>query len=208
MLFFIFGSLASGKSTLLRQVEGEALDLVVVEDDVPRPARTKAERQRLLERRLAEIRSAEGDHDVLYAGQSPLDELLACPVATEFAGIAPCLIDCSDPVRIERLQSRGWPNTIPELDMLGWAEWMRRHAQDPQHEQPVLLDGGASELRWDRWNRWRRGDPRWQVTVIDNTGDEPAATLARLIEWISSQRRLMTAGALPLAEGWESVGPT
>lgn len=204
MLFFIFGSLASGKSTLLRQVEGKALDLVVAGDDVPRPARTKAERQRMLERRLAEIRGAEGDQDVLYAGQSPLGELLACPIATEFAGIAPCLIDCSDPVRIERLQSRGWPNTIPEADVLGWAEWMRRHSEDPQHDQSVLLNGGATELRWDNWTGWRRGDRRWRVTVMDNTEEEPAATFDRLVEWISAQRRLMAASALPLGAGWES----
>jgi hypothetical protein len=202
MLFFLFGSLASGKSTLLRQIEGQGLDLVVVEPDIPRPATTKAERQRLLQLRLVEIGGELGERDVLYAGQSPLGELLACRIATEFAGIAPCLVDCSDMARIQRLRSRGWPSSIPDADVLGWAEWMRRHAQDPRHRQEVLLEGGASGLRWDHWIGWRRGDPRWQVTVIDNTEEEPAATVVTVIDWISAQRQLMASGALPLAKGW------
>lgn len=202
MLFFVFGSLASGKSTLLRQFGAGGTHLVVVESDFLGVARSKSERQRDLQQRLARIRDEQGECDVLYAGQSPLGELLACPVATDFPGIAPCLLDCRDSVRIARLRSRGWQNTIPEPDVLRWAEWMRGHALDPQHDQAVLFDGGARELLWDRWISWRRGDARWKVTVIDNSDDESTATLERMHQWIETQRQLIEIGELPLAAGW------
>jgi hypothetical protein len=203
MLFFVFGSLASGKSRLLRALRGKVSDIALVDADLPRPAKSKADRQRRLQQCLEEIRSEGGPIDVLYAGQSPLGELLACPVATEFAGIAPCLLDCGDAIRIQRVRSRGWRNDTSESDLLRWSAWMRLHAVNPQHDQSVLIAGGAAELRWERWNRWQRSDARWQVTVIDNSYDEQAETTQRLLAWIASRRRLLTAGRLPLAAGWD-----
>ncbi|MBJ7596462.1 hypothetical protein [Candidatus Nephthysia bennettiae] len=202
MLFFVFGSLGSGKSTLLRRLRGDMPDMALVDADVPRAAVSKVERQRQLQERLEAI-SRGPQADVLYAGQSPLGELLACPVATEFAGIAPCLLDCGDTIRIQRVRSRGWRNDTSELDLLRWAAWMRLHAANPQHDQSVLIEGGAPELRWERWNRWRRGDARWQVTVFDNSYDDEAETIRRFLTWIESRRRLLADGRLPLVAGWD-----
>ncbi|MDQ6741928.1 MAG: hypothetical protein M3Z97_03335 [Candidatus Dormibacteraeota bacterium] len=164
---------------------------------------SKAERQRRLQNRLAEIRREDGRADVLYAGQSPLGELLACPIATEFAGIAPCLLDCRDSIRIQRVRSRGWQNDIRESDLLRWSTWMRLHAVDSQHDQSVLVAGGAPGLRWETWNRWQRGDPRWRVNVIDNSHQDLAATIERLLAWIADQSGLQKAGELPLTAGWD-----
>jgi hypothetical protein len=59
------------------------------------------------------------------------------------------------------------------------------HAVDPQWRQDVIRDESAPEMCWERWETWLRGDPRWQVQLIDTTAmtiEEVALEVSRWIE--------------------------
>jgi hypothetical protein len=73
-------------------------------------------------------------------------------------------------------------------DYLSWAEWMRRHAADPQW-MPEIIVRGDSEMHWERWRDWQAGDPRWSVNVVDTTARSLEQTVADLREWIEAERR-------------------
>jgi hypothetical protein len=207
VLFFISGSLASGKSTLLRELATHVSRTILLDSDIPKPATTTAARQRQLQERLAGAIRDEPKLDIVHAGQSPLGELLACPIATHFEGMAACLLDCDDAVRIRRLKSRGGQTTSSQIHVLRWAAWMRRHAVDPKFQQGVLLEEGAGELNWERWTGWSRTDPRWQVAVIDSSDAEPSQIAQVLTSWMEGARQLLLQGRLPLARGWELRPP-
>jgi len=129
--------------------------------------------------------------DLLLAGQTPIGEMLAAPSARLVEAISGCLLDCDDASRLDRMQTRGqaWlehsAGTIQ--DYLNWAEWMRRHADDPQW-MPEVIRHGESEMHWERWSGWQAGDPRWRVHVVDTSGRTVEQTAGELTAWIESER--------------------
>jgi hypothetical protein len=181
MLFLLFGSSASGKTTLVRRVAGR-VDRVVGHDfdeiGVPAGADT-AWRHRAnavwVERALEH--QAQGV-DLLLAGQTPLGELLASPRASELEAISGCLVDCDDDTRTARLQARG----MPVDHYLPWAEWMRNHARDPQWMQHVIrIPETEGEMCWGRRIVWR-------VHTIDTSKLDRDAAAAELARWLESER--------------------
>ena len=174
MFFLVSGAAASGKSTVVRGVATRMPD-VECHDYDELPVRDEYARCEQLEGWVRQaLRDQAGGRDFLLATHSPLGELLACPSAPELAGIAACLLDCSDPIRIARLRARGidprWP---PSQATLNWAAWHRMHAWDPQWEtagdsgewagiarvrslarlaagRPALARGGAGQHTFDR----------------------------------------------------------
>jgi hypothetical protein len=143
--------------------------------------------------------------DFLLTAHSPLGELLACPSAPQLAGIAACLLDCNDPVRVDRIRARGvdprWP---PSQHTLNWASWHRMHAYDPQWEAQVIEHNGPSTHRYDRWRGWTSADPRWRVLVIDTTQFTEQQTVHTLIDWVQITR---TSPALlsPATRWWDAA---
>jgi len=125
----------------------------------------------------------------LLVSHSPLGELLACPSAPKLAGIAACLLDCSDIVRVTRMRKRGvdprWP---PTQDVLSWAAWHRLHAWDPQWEQHVIVGNGPADHSYDRWTNWKQNDERWQVRTIDTTEVDAGQVLNTVISWIQDEK--------------------
>jgi hypothetical protein len=123
------------------------------------------------------------------------------PSAPRLAGIAACLLDCADLVRVDRIRARGidprWP---PTQDTLSWASWHRMHAHDPQWEPHVIVHNGPPTHRYDRWQGWTRHDPRWQVLVLDTTALTRDQTTHALIDWIEEARS--TPALLSAATGW------
>jgi hypothetical protein len=206
MMFLIFGSSASGKTYALEGVKARLPELAVHDFDeigVP-PGADAAWRQDANEHWLARIieYQAEG-RDVLLAGQTPFGELLGAPSATSLESLSGCLVDCDDETRTARLRARGeewFKRSAGELQAyLNWADWMRRHAQDPQWRQDVIRQvHPKQEMRWSRWDQWQAGDPRWRIrtldtstTVVDDVADE-------LASWVESERRLVRSGHHPL----------
>ena len=189
MFFLVSGAAASGKTTIARLL-GERLDQVVCHDADELPAADSDTRCANLE---VWVRSAldvqRRGHDFLLATESPLGELLACPSAPQLAGIAACLLDCADSVRIERYRAQRtdqrWPLTQQTLN---WATWHRMHARDPRWESHVIDRNGAPTHRYDRWRGWRHDDPRWQVVLLDTTLLTVEQSIQLLVDWVQVVR--------------------
>lgn len=184
------GSSCSGKSTLAFAMADRFDSLVVHDFDevgVPEGA-DRAWRHRTLihwiDVALAE--QAQG-RDLLLTGQSPLGEVLAVPRATELEGIAVCLLDVADDVRRDRLVARDggfWSEQDIE-NFIGWANWHRRHAADPQHAPQVIIDPDGP-MQWQRWLSWTAAHPDWNTHVIDTTGFDQQTSADQLAAWMES----------------------
>lgn len=201
MLFLLTGASGSGKTACLAALAGRLAKLALHDFDevgvptAPTPEWRIGANEEWLRRAL---RCQAMGRDMLLVGQTPLGELLACPLAIELDGIAACLLDCDDLERRHRLSRR--PEDFgPEH--FSWAEWQRRHAADPRWEQHVIRDA-APQLAWSRWDRWRTGDPRWTVRRIHTTGLSIEQVTERVIAWIEEQRGLHADGVHPLDGNW------
>ena len=189
MFFLVSGAAASGKSILIKNLPAR-LENLVCHDYDEKLVTDEDTRCRQLEEwiQLALTHQQEG-RDFLLTSHSPLGELLACPSARKLAGISACLLDCSDPIRIQRMRKRGidlrWP---PSQDTLNWASWHRMHAWDPQWEQHVISGNGLPEQDYSCWMDWQKTDARWKVRVIDTTGLEIEQMLTMVAEWVQSER--------------------
>jgi hypothetical protein len=204
MFFLISGGAASGKTTAARLLP-EYLEQVVCHDADEIPAVDGPTRCANLEtwvRRALEAQQR--GLDFLLTAHSPLGELLACPSAPELAGIAACLLDCADPVRIDRIRARGvdprWP---PGQHTLSWASWHRMHARDPQWEPQVIEENGPPSHHYHRWRGWTSDDPRWQVLVLDTTEWTEQQTIDALIDW-AKLARTKPALLSPTTRWWEA----
>jgi hypothetical protein len=203
MFFLISGSAASGKTTIARQM-ATLLDKTICHDADERPATTGEQRWTNLEIWVQEALGLQQDgYDFLLSAHSPLGELLACPSAPHLNGIAACVLDCDDVVRVERMQARGldprWP---PSQALLNWASWQRMHAHDPQWEPQAITAQCPYPQHLGRWNQWERGDPRWQVERVDTTTLSVEETLDWLRAWIKARRSAPQALA-PATRWWD-----
>jgi hypothetical protein len=189
IFFLISGAAASGKTTVARSI-ATRLDNIACHDYDEKGPTDFISRCRQLEDwiQLALDHQASG-RDFLLTSHSPLGELLACPSAIKLNGIAACLLDCSDPVRVTRMRQRGidprWP---PTQDTLNWAAWHRMHAWDPQWEQHVIVDHGPPHHVYERWTGWAQSDARWRVTTIDTTILNQGQVLDRVAAWVQAEK--------------------
>jgi hypothetical protein len=224
MLFLLFGSSASGKTTvmhdalpLVRNVEGHDFDELEPPPAADLSWRHRANRVRLARALELEQRST----DLLLCGQTPLGELLAMGDATKLEAISACLIDCDDATRAARLDGRGpewfertagdfqkmysWPEWVSRHLM--WADWLRQHAKNPTYMTHAIHSPETEdEMRWERWNTWTADDPRWHVEVLDTTTHTRETAAQALAEWIETERALRDSDKHPLARGrWASL---
>ncbi len=188
MLLLVTGASGVGKSSV-RELVSEKLEPAVscVElGDVVRipPIPDLAWRQRSVEtvvRRALELQG-EGRHLLLAGDPVAPGELLAAPSADALDGLAVLLLDCDATAQRKRLEKRGDPpEALPHH--LAFAEWMRRHVDDPSWRPEVITTGGWAGLRWDRWSDWERGDPRWRFQVIETTGATIEEVAAETLSW-------------------------
>jgi hypothetical protein len=102
VLFSVFGSSASGKTTLLDEVRGRVPSLAVHDFDeigVPPDADT-AWRQRANETWVLRAVEYQAERtDLLLGSQTPIGEPLATRSVTRLDAISACLLDCADEVR-------------------------------------------------------------------------------------------------------------
>ena len=203
MFFLVSGAAASGKSTVAKKLSSRLQDLVCHDYDERMPTDEYTRCQQLEDWVQLALSLQQEEQDFLLTSHSPLGELLACPSARELAGISACLLDCSDPNRIQRMRRRGidprWP---PTQDVLNWASWHRMHAWDPQWEQHVILGNGPPEHSYDRWINWNQTDLRWQVRVIDTTGVDIDQVLDLVSTWVKSERKKIPLFS-PATRWWE-----
>jgi hypothetical protein len=184
----VSGASGAGKSTVRAQVApalAPAVESVELRDLAAIPAIPDiAWRQRLTERavRRALELQAEDRHLLLAGDPVAPGELLAAPSAEELDAVAICLLDVSPEAQRERLTARGDDPSLLHHHV-AFADWMRRHAEDPAWMPHVLTGAAWPEMRWERWAGWRAGDPRWRVDVIDTSDRTPAAVAGDVLAW-------------------------
>jgi len=189
MIFLVTGASGSGKTACMPDLARLLPDVALHDFDevgVP-PAADKRWRQESTEAWLRRgIAYGRAGRDLVVCGGAIPGEIRACPSAAEAGTLEICLLDCQDLVRIDRLRSRGTHGCTQE--MLSWAAWQRVHAADPGWRPDVVRDGSAPGMRWERWEGWRRGDPRWQVMVIDTTPLTVAEVAGQIARWVQRAR--------------------
>ena len=72
----------------------------------------------------------------------------------------------TEDAQMERLRRRGEPEELLSRHV-AFADWLRRHAQDPSHMPHVLTTDGWSAMRWSRLSEM--GREQWRMTVIDGS---------------------------------------
>lgn len=189
MFLLVTGAAAAGKSTVAKNLSSRFNNLVCHDADEMKIKDEYMRCQQLEEWIQLALNHQRESQDFLLTSHSPLGELLACPSARKLAGISACLLDCSDPIRIQRMRKRGidprWP---PTQDVLNWASWHRMHAWDPQWEQHVIIRNGPPNHSYDCWIHWQQTDKIWQVNVMDTTTLDVELTLDRVTAWVKSER--------------------
>ncbi len=203
MLAVVFGASCSGKSTQAALVRNALADVAVHDFDEGAELSMGVPGRRLhTERWLARL--AELDQDAILFGGVP-GEVLASPSAPRLDGLAFCLLDCADNERARRLLARQAAESLDDHALWNhvvWGVWLRFHAADPRWFAGPLRGDGGGDFRWERWTGWDRGDPRLSIDAIDTTGEESAATAARLVEWFERRRAEFRAGTLALSGSW------
>jgi hypothetical protein len=198
MFLLVSGAAASGKSTIVKNLSSRVENLVCHDYDERRVTDEYTRCQQLEEWVQLALNHQQQGQDFLLTSHSPLGELLACPSVRKLSGISACLLDCSDPIRIQRMRQRGFdPQWPPDQDVLNWASWHRMHAWDPQWEQRVIIGNGPPDHSYKCWTGWKQADERWQVTVIDTTGRDLEWGLGQVTTWVKKEREkipLLTPG--------------
>jgi hypothetical protein len=203
MFFLVSGAAASGKSTLAKNAPArlQNIDCHDYDEKVCADAQTRC--QQLEEWVQLALECQQQGRDFLLTSCSPLGELLACPSAPKLDGIAACLLDCGDTVRITRMRDRGidpdWP---PTQHVLSWAAWHRMHAWDPRWEPQVVTGNGPETHSYGRWKNWEQHDRRWQVAVIDTTANSAGQTMDAVVSWVENQKK-KPSPLTPETKWWE-----
>jgi hypothetical protein len=188
VLLLITGASGAGKSSVRAAIERElspVVECVELRDVVAVPAApTLAWRQRATEavvRRALELQRS-GRHLLLSGDPVAAGEVVAAPSAPALSGLAVCLLDVSPEVQGSRLAARGDDPSVL-VHHQAFAEWMRRHAADPQHMSQVLSTRGWDEMRWDRLESLRSS---WQTRVIDTSELTLPAVAEAVLAWCRS----------------------
>jgi broad-specificity NMP kinase len=194
VFLLVTGAGGAGKSTVRARVQRELSPIVECMElaqivDVP-AIPTIARRQRATEavvRRAVELQK-DGRHLLLSGNPVAAGEVAAAPSASALDGPAVCLLDVSPEAQAERLAARGDDPGLLRHHQ-AFAEWMRRHADDPLHMSHVLSADGWDEMRWDRLAVLA---PDWQMVRIDTTDMTRDRVADAVVEWC---RRVLAAEA-------------
>lgn len=191
MLFFVTGASGSGKTACIKDLKHLLQNVEFFDfDDVGVPENAdKIWRQQSTEYWIKKaIECQKKNKDICVCGTAVLGEILSSPSVSEVKGIAVCLLDCSDWVRVERLRKRGTHGA--HQDMLNWAAWLRMHTVDPQWHQNVIKENSWKQMSWDRWDTWQKGNENWDITYVIDTTSLTIGEVAKCVaNWITKEMR-------------------
>jgi hypothetical protein len=163
MLFLLIGSAGAGKSAALKELSARRRDLLLLDlDDLRPPAAADVAWWRgQIETYVR--RAAGEERDTVLAGWTTLDEVLGAPSSAALDGVAACLLDCDDAVRVERIERRAasgtWrAHTAAEVaGFLRAAEEMRRNATGVHRLDTSGLSAREVADRLEAWMAEQRG---------------------------------------------------
>jgi len=154
------GSAGSGKSTALGGLSARRDDLAVFDfDDLrPPPGAPQSWWQRQIDERVAwAVDEQVRGKDTVLAGWLSVGEVLAAPSAAELEGVAGCLLDCADDVRVARIERRAasgtWRRHTPGevAGFLRAAARMRESGDGVFCLDTSMLDAGAVVSSLEEW---------------------------------------------------------
>ena len=185
MFLLVTGASGAGKSSARALIDRELSPVVECVElghvvDVP-AIPTKAWRQYATDVvvRRAVQRQHEGRHLLLSGDPVAAGEVVAAPSAVALDGLAICLLDLSPEAQGARLAARGDDPALLHRHQ-AFAEWMRRHADDPLHMTHVLSADGWDEMRWDRLAALASA---WRMVRIDTTAMTRDSVADAVLEW-------------------------
>ncbi len=187
MLLFVTGARGSGKTAVTPGLAKRFPEYSVHDFDergVPDDADT---RWRQEQTEFWINKSIENQHlgqDTIICGGAVYGEILACPSIRQIEGLGVCLLDCTDVERIDRIRRSDSKVT---MDTLSWSAWLRVHAVDPEWCPGEITTQGYDLMNWQNWQGWKRGDRRWQVTIIDTSGKKIDQIVAAVARWIEAE---------------------
>jgi DNA-binding transcriptional MocR family regulator len=190
----ITGASGAGKSTVRRAVEPALASATVCVElrhvaAVTAPL-TLAWRQQATEAAVQFALELQGErrHVLLSGDPVAAAEVVAAPSAPQLEGIAVCLLDLDAEEQAARLAARGDdPALLPHHQ--AFAEWMRRHADDPRQDLHVLMTGGWDAMRWERLSMPAL---RCRMETIDTAGRSSDQVAASVLSWC---RRVLDGNA-------------
>jgi broad-specificity NMP kinase len=188
MFLLLTGASGAGKSTARELIaeelaaEVECVELGHVVSVPPRP--TIAWRQQATEAivQRALTLQAVGRHLLLAGDPVAAAEVIAAPSAGKLDTIAVCLLDVNADAQAARLTQRGDP---PRLlaNHQAFADWMRAHAQDPNHMPHVLTTNGWPAMRWERLTRLGPRNGKWNVHTLDTSARTKDEVADEILTW-------------------------
>jgi hypothetical protein len=185
VFLLITGASGAGKSTVRAMVDQELSPLVECVELAhvlpPSAPPTLVWRQQATEAavRRAIGLQAEGRHLLLAGDPVAAAEVVAAPSAPGLDAIAVCLLDLSPEAQATRLAQRGDDPALLHHHQ-AFAEWMRRHADDPLHMTNVISTGAWEEMRWERLSDLGSG---WPMKTVDTTDLTPRAVADEVLGW-------------------------
>ena len=154
------GSAGSGKSSALRELSARRNDLALFDlDDLrPPPEAGQSWWRRQIDARVAlAVTEQMSGTDTVVAGWLTRREVLAAPAAAALEGVAVCLIDCDDAVRVSRIEARA-ASGMWRLHTPGEIEGFLRAAAEMRTSGDSLLRLDTSTLSVsevaDRLEEW------------------------------------------------------
>ncbi|HEY4096381.1 MAG TPA: hypothetical protein VGM33_12755 [Baekduia sp.] len=185
MFLLITGASGAGKSTVRAMVDQELSPLVecvelthVLPLSAPPTLVWRQQATEAAVRRAVELQ-AEGRHLLLAGDPVAAAEVVAAPSAPSLDAIAVCLLDLSPDAQATRLAHRGDDPALLHHHH-AFAEWMRRHADDPLHMTNVISTGAWEQMRWERLSDLGSD---WQMTTIDTTDMTRPAVADEVLGW-------------------------
>jgi hypothetical protein len=160
MLFVLTGSAGSGKSTALGGLSARRDDVAVFDfDDLrPPPGAPQSWWQGQIDERVAwAVDEQVRGKDTVLAGWLSVGEVLAAKSAAELEGVAGCLLDCADDVRVARIEQRAasgtWRQHTPGevAGFLRAASRMRESGEGMFCLDTSTLDAGAVVSSLEEW---------------------------------------------------------
>lgn len=197
MFLLVTGASGVGKSTVRQRLAEslppnvEAVELATLGET---PQWSLAWRHRMVERLVqrAQTLQEDGRHLLVCGDPVPPGEVISTPSGAGLA-LHVLLLHAAPEVQLARLTARG---DSPEYfdRHVAFAEWMRRHVEDPSYRPDVVIQDGWQEMRWERWleRAGARGTfPPWSAQVIDTSVLDADTVAGEVSEWV---RRMLARG--------------
>lgn len=167
-LNLVIGASGSGKTTCLDIIREHHPEWSCHDfDDIGVPENAdKRWRQEATEHWLQVLLEKDSNKPICLFGLIVLGELLCAPSSEHFSYINVVFLECSDVIRIQRLQQRG---DQPTQDTLNWASWLRMHYHDPQWQQHVIIEASWSGMKWSRLQGLKRWPGNMKIRHVDTT---------------------------------------